>query len=163
MNAFAVTLKKICFDCYEDFIKVYARIASGNSIELKSLFTIDLIYRNRHLKEIYNKIVISSIFDEYLILQNAYRLIFKTNFRNFEKFRKFFFNIGISLADNRPKIMIIFKEDFNLSKEIHSYKALIPSNVKLVIVDKNYNYENEIIDSNNLVVYLKSSLLKKKG
>jgi hypothetical protein len=80
----------VCIDL-KKFVLIVMKILLKFTQELlpKTLFTVDLIHKNRHLKEIYNKIVISSVFDEYLIFQNTYRLIFKTNFSNFEKVGKF--------------------------------------------------------------------------
>jgi len=142
-------INEVCFDCYNEFIRNTTN-AYENCVQSNNPFNIVIFYANC---KPYNYLLISSIFDEYLVSQHSYRLVINTN--NSEKVRNNFFEIGIMLAYKRPNVVIIFKVDINLSKESHSYKALMPSNVKLVIVNKDYKYGNESIDSKNLVVYMK--------
>ncbi len=62
------------------------------------------------------------------------------------------------MAHKRADIVINFKVDSNLSEGIHCYEDMIPSSIKLDIVDKYYKIGNKTNQNNKLIVYQSSSI-----
>jgi hypothetical protein len=145
-------VKRDCFVCYKNFLKISTKVSENLSKKKKS-FTINLRYKKCQL---FYKIVLMSILGEYLDSKNSYKL--SVNKPEDGELRNYLLDIGIILAYMRPNIVVKFKIDSTLCEDLNNYKDIIPSNLKLDIVDNNYEIENEILGSNEFVVLFESSL-----
>ncbi len=133
-------VKKVCFVCNKEFLKVCTKAFE------RSPFRVSMTYANC---KPCNNLIITSIFEEYLVSRNSYRFVIRI--KKYVKVRNYLLDIGISLAHKRPDIEINFKVDSNLSEGILCYKDLMPTKVKLDIVDKYYKNSEK---SNEFIVYL---------